>query len=240
MRLDKLLAELNYGTRTEVKKDLKAGIVRVNDVVITKGDFQVNPDADVITYQGTPVVYCAYEYFMLNKPQGYVSATKDNVYPTVMELVPDAIRSDLAPVGRLDVDTEGLLLITNDGQLSHKLLSPKLHVDKTYYAEIDGIVTTEDITAFLNGLDIGEDKLTLPAKLEILETDTSTSKIHVTLHEGKFHQVKRMFQAVGKSVTYLKRISMGSLTLDKHLALGEARPLTKEELQALKTGGNHE
>lgn len=236
MRIDKLLAELNYGTRTEVKKDLKAGIVRVNDVVVKKGDFQVNPEVDTITYQGAPVVYCAFEYFMLHKPAGYVSATKDNVYPTVMELIQDAVRDDLAPVGRLDVDTEGLLLITNDGQLAHRLLSPKMHVDKTYYAEIDGVVSEADVTAFYEGLDIGEEKPTLPAKLEILEVDTEsgTSKIHVTLHEGKFHQVKRMFQAVNKTVTYLKRISMGPLTLDNSLALGECRPLTEEELQALK------
>lgn len=235
MRIDKLLSETGAGTRSEIKKILKAGSVKVNGRIIKNGDYKVTPETDEIVCQGKSVRYKAFEYFLLNKPTGYVSATKDNVYPTVMELIPDAIRSDLFPVGRLDVDTEGLLLITNDGQLSHRLLSPKKHVDKVYYAEIDGIVTDEDVAAFAAGLDIGEASPTLPAKLRILSTDIprGSSKIQVTLHEGKFHQVKRMFQAVDKEVTFLKRIAMGSLRLDDSLAPGQCRELTQAEVQSL-------
>lgn len=236
MRLDKLLAEAGFGTRTEIKKALKAGIFRVNDAVIKKADYQVNPETDKIYYQGEPVIYKEFEYYLLNKPAGYVSATRDNVYPTVMELIPDTIKDNLAPVGRLDVDTEGLLLITNDGQLAHRLLSPKRHVDKVYYADIDGIVTDADVTAFSKGLDIGEDKPALPAKLTIIATnsDKNTSQVEVTLHEGKFHQVKRMFHAIGKEVTYLKRISMGSLHLEETLPVGACRALTEQEIKELK------
>lgn len=236
MRIDKLLAETGFGSRSEIKKALKAGIVNINDVVVKNADFQVTPDIDRIYYQGKPVVYSKFEYYLLNKPAGYVSATKDNVYPTVMELLPETIREDLSPVGRLDVDTEGLLLITNDGKLAHRLLSPKRHVDKIYYAHIAGIVTKEDADAFSHGIDIGEDKLTLPAVLTILSTDhiTNTSEIEITLHEGKFHQVKRMFHAVGKEVIYLKRISMGSLVLDESLPAGTCRPLTGQEIADLK------
>lgn len=236
MRLDKLLADAGYGTRTEIKRALKAGVVSINDVVVKKADLQVTPETDRIYYQGKPVVYKAFEYYLLNKPAGYVSATKDNIYPTVMELLPDTAREDLSPVGRLDVDTEGLLLITNDGQLSHRLLSPKRHVDKVYCADIDGIVTEDDVITFSHGIDIGEDKPTLPSKLTILSTDynTNTSRIEVTLHEGKFHQVKRMFHAVGKKVTYLQRISMGSLSLDHTLPVGACRELTPQEITDLK------
>lgn len=236
MRLDKLLADAGFGTRTEIKKAIRAGVVSVNDIVIKKADLHVEPETDRIDYQGKPVFYKAFEYYLLNKPAGYVSATKDNVYPTVMELLPKTARADLAPVGRLDVDTEGLLLITNDGQLAHRLLSPKRHVDKVYYADIDGIVTEEDIIAFSHGIDIGEDKPALPAKLTILSTDqtTNTSRIEVTLHEGRFHQVKRMFHTVGKEVTYLQRISMGSLSLDDTLHTGACRELTAQEVTDLK------
>lgn len=236
MRIDKLLGELGYGTRTELKKALKTGAVRVNDQVIRDGGFHVAPEDDRIEYRGTPVVYRPYEYFVLHKPQGYVCARKDNVYPTVMELITTATRNDLSPVGRLDQDTEGLLLITNDGQLAHKLLSPKKHVDKTYLARLYGIVNEDDIRAFAKGLDIGDEKLTLPADLEIRAVDTAanTSEAVVTIREGRYHQVKRMFQAVGKEVTYLKRLTFGSLTLDSSLGLGEYRELTAEEVKQLK------
>ena len=236
MRIDKLLGELGYGTRTELKKDLKTGLVKVNDTVIRDGGFHVVPEHDRIVYRGIPVVYRPYEYFILHKPQGYVCARKDNVYPTVMELIKTATRHDLSPVGRLDQDTEGLLLITNDGQLSHKLLSPKNHVDKTYLARLTGIVNEDDIRAFAKGLDIGDEKPTLPADLEIcaVDTDSDTSEVLVTIREGRYHQVKRMFQAVGKEVAYLKRLTFGPLTLDSSLGLGEYRELTEEELKLLK------
>ena len=176
--------------------------------------------------------YAEFEYYMLNKPAGCVSATSDNLHKTVLELIDTKVRKDLFPVGRLDIDTEGLLLITNDGALAHQLLSPKKHVDKTYYAEIEGMITNEDVVAFKEGLDIGENTLTLPAKLVILESGT-ISKIEVTIQEGKYHQVKRMFEAVGKRVVYLKRLSMGTLTLDETLKPGEYRQLTPEEIEHL-------
>lgn len=236
MRIDKLLAELNFGTRTEIKKEIRAGLVKVNGVIIKQPDLQVTPEKDAISYRDTPVIYHEYEYYLLNKPAGYVSATKDNVYPTVMELFTGTVRPDLFPVGRLDVDTEGLLLITNDGQLAHFLLSPKRHVDKVYFARIAGLVTQKDTAVFLEGVDIGEASPTLPAKLEILSADaeSGTSEIRITLHEGKFHQIKRMFQAVGKEVTYLKRIAMGALVLDEGLPPGGYRQLTAKETAALK------
>ena len=169
---------------------------------------------------------------MLNKPAGYVSATTDAKDKTVLDLNIDKKRKDLFPVGRLDKDTEGLLLITNDGELAHRLLAPKKHVDKLYYAKVEGIVTEEDRKAFAEGVDIGEDEVTRPAVLKILKS-AEVSEIHLTIQEGKFHQVKRMFEAVGKKVIYLKRISMGTLYLDENLKLGEYRALTEEELKHL-------
>ncbi|MDU7709184.1 MAG: 16S rRNA pseudouridine(516) synthase, partial [Clostridium sp.] len=167
-----------------------------------------------------------------NKPAGVISATEDPRQRTVIDLITSRQRDDLFPVGRLDKDTEGLLLITNDGALAHRLLSPKKHVDKVYYARIQGVVTAADAEAFAVGLDIGDEKRTLPAKLDILESG-EISKIRVTIREGRFHQVKRMFQAVGKEVIYLKRLQMGSLKLDENLETGAYRELTKEELEAL-------
>lgn len=236
-RLDKYLADAGIGTRTEIKNYIKKGFVEVNDTIAKKPDIKVNPDTDSVKYHGKPICISTYEYYILNKPAGYVSATKDNTAPTVLSFIKDG-RKDLFPVGRLDKDTEGLLLITNDGELSHKLLSPKKHVDKTYYAVISGIMNENDITAFENGLEIGDEDLNiaLPAKLTILKTDIEQELcyIKVTLHEGKFHQVKRMVQAVGKKVTYLKRISFGTLTLPDDLQLGEYRKLTKDELTELQ------
>ena len=169
---------------------------------------------------------------MLHKPSGVVSATKDKKEKTVLDLIEGQKRKDLFPVGRLDKDTEGLLLITNDGTLAHRLLAPGKHVDKVYYAKIDGKVTKEDVIRFSEGVDIGDEDLTLPAKLEIL-TSAEESQILLTIQEGRFHQVKRMFESVGKKVTYLKRMSMGSLILDENLKKGEYRPLTKEEIEKL-------
>lgn len=237
-RLDKYLADAGIGTRSEVKSYIRKGFVSVNNIYAQKPDIKVNPETDIIQFQDRIIQLTAYEYYLLNKPAGYVSATKDNSAPTVMSLI-QSNRQDLFPVGRLDKDTEGLLLITNDGELSHRLLSPKRHVNKTYYAVIEGIVTPEDVSAFEKGLIIGDKDLNiaLPARLTILKTDCSEknlSYINVTLYEGKFHQVKRMFQAVGKKVIYLQRVSFGSLVLPKELAPGDYRRLTEEELTSLK------
>lgn len=237
LRLDKLLADAGIGTRSEVKTYIKKGFVYVNDSLATKPDIKISTETDCVTFQGTPVILNDFEYYILNKPAGYVSATKDNTAPTVLSLI-ESNRKDLFPVGRLDKDTEGLLFVTNDGALSHRLLSPKRHVDKTYYAVINGIVTKEDVLAFSKGIEIGDEDLNvaLPATLTILEVDESNncSKVHVTIQEGKFHQVKRMFQAIGKQVTYLQRIAFGPITLPKDLPLGKHRALTSEELDALR------
>ena len=185
---------------------------------------------------GQPVSYVSYEYYMLNKPAGVISATEDRKDTTVLDLIKDKKRKDLFPVGRLDKDTEGLLLITNDGDLAHRLLAPKKHVDKVYYAKIRGKVTEEDVKQFEKGLNIGTEnkpEMTRPASLEIL-TSADESQIRLTIHEGKFHQVKRMFLAVGKEVTYLKRERMGTLCLDENLKPGEYRPLTKEEMEHVR------
>ena len=236
MRLDKYLAEMGAGTRSEVKKQIRKGSVTVNDEVIRSADFKVDEKTDAVCCNGQPVSYVSMEYYMLNKPAGVVSATEDKRDRTVLDLIKDKKRKDLFPVGRLDKDTEGLLLITNDGQLAHDLLSPKKHVDKTYYAKIAGKVTEEDVKLFADRVNIGSEEneeWTLPAHLEILKS-AEESEVRLTIREGKFHQVKRMFQAVGKEVTYLKRESMGNLRLDETLELGEYRSLTEEEIKGLK------
>lgn len=232
LRLDKYLAEMGYGTRSEVKKCIAKGQVCINDVIIKKPEFKLDIKEDSVVFQGQPVCYTAFEYYMLNKPAGVVSATEDTRETTVIDLIRTKQRQDLFPVGRLDKDTEGLLLITNDGALAHRLLSPKKHVDKTYYAKINGVVTDEDVCAFANGLDIGDEKPTLPAELQILKSG-ETSEIELTIQEGRFHQVKRMFRARGKKVMYLKRLRMGTLSLDKALQPGEYRKLTKKEIEEL-------
>ena len=232
MRLDKFLCELGIGTRSEVKNKIKNGLVQVEGVNKVTPEYKLDIEKDKVYYNGSLLQYAEFEYYMLNKPAGCVSATSDNLHKTVLELIDTKVRKDLFPVGRLDIDTEGLLLITKDGALAHQLLSPKKHVDKTYYAEIEGMITNEDVVAFKEGLDIGENTLTLPAKLVILESGT-ISKIEVTIQEGKYHQVKRMFEAVGKRVVYLKRLSMGTLTLDETLKPGEYRQLTPEEIEHL-------
>lgn len=236
MRLDKYLAEMGAGTRSEVKKQIRKGSVTVNGEVIRSADFKVDEKTDTVCCNDQPVSYVSMEYYMLNKPAGVVSATEDKRDRTVLDLIEDKKRKDLFPVGRLDKDTEGLLLITNDGQLAHDLLSPKKHVDKTYYAKINGKVTEEDVKIFADRVNIGNEEheeWTLPAKLEILKSGEE-SEIRLTIREGKFHQVKRMFQAVGKEVTYLKRESMGTLHLDETLEQGDYRPLTEEEIKGLK------
>ena len=232
MRLDKFLCEMGVGTRSEVKACLKKGQVTVNGEIIKKPEVKIDENNDIICYLGQTLAYEAVQYFLLNKPAGCVTATRDNLSETVMSFLPENRRDDLFPVGRLDKDTEGLLLITNDGQLAHELLSPKKHVDKTYFAVIDGEVKEEHKQLFLEGLDIGDDDPTMPAKLEILKSG-ETSEIELTIQEGRFHQVKRMFEAIGTKVTYLKRISMGPLSLGD-LQPGEVRILTETELEQLK------
>lgn len=235
IRLDKYLADMGIGTRQEVKKYIRQGRVLVNEVIAKKPELKIKEEEDQVSFDGANVVYAAYEYYMMNKPQGVISATEDKRDQTVVDLIVDKKRGDLFPVGRLDKDTEGLLLITNDGALAHRLLSPRKHVDKCYYARIEGKVTAEDVRAFANGVNIGtedEPEWTMAARLEIVESD-AISTIRLTIQEGKFHQVKRMFQAVNKKVIYLKRERMGLLLLDENLKPGEYRILTDEELKNL-------
>lgn len=229
IRLDKYLADSGIGTRSQVKQYIRKGMVAVNGTTVTSGDQKIHSESDIVLFQGKVIAREDYVYYMLHKPAGYVSATSDNISPTVISLIQDTTHSDLFPVGRLDKDTEGLLLITNDGELAHRLLSPKKHVDKTYYVEVDSVIPETAYETFANGMDIGEDKLTLPAKLELL----SPQSAHLTIQEGKFHQVKRMFHGIGCEVTYLKRIQMGNLVLDSDLPPGAYRSLTAQELDTL-------
>lgn len=233
IRLDKYLADMGIGTRQEVKRYIRQGRVSIDGIPAKSPETKIEEKARKITFDGREVDYADYEYYMLNKPSGVVSATEDARCTTVVDLIRDKKRKDLFPVGRLDKDTEGLLLITNDGQLSHRLLSPRKHVDKTYYAQVAGRVTKEDAEAFREGVNIGteeKEEWTRPGVLEILKSE-EVSEIRLTIQEGKYHQVKRMFQAVGKEVLYLRRESMGSLKLDETLKPGEYRPLTKKELE---------
>ena len=235
MRLDKYLAEMGVGTRQEVKKQIRQGKAAVNGTVVKAADTKIDETSDEVTISGRNISYVSYEYYMLNKPAGVVSATEDRRDTTVIDLIKEKKRKDLFPVGRLDKDTEGLLLITNDGDLAHRLLTPKKHVDKVYYAKIDGMVTEEDVKRFAEGINIGaeEEEMTRPAKLDIMKS-AEESEIRLTIHEGKCHQVKRMFLAVGKEVTYLKRERMGTLCLDENLKPGEYRLLTEEEIENVR------
>lgn len=235
IRLDKYLADMSIGTRQEVKKYIRQGRVKINEDIIKKPEYKIREDEDEVTFDGAPVAYETFEYYMLNKPAGVISATEDKRDKTVLDLIKEKKRKDLFPVGRLDKDTEGLLLITNDGALAHRLLSPKKHVDKCYYAKISGSVTEDDVRVFKERINIGtqeEPEWTMPAELKILEKGT-VSRIRLTIREGKFHQVKRMFLAVGKEVVYLKRERMGTLVLDEELAPGEYRKLTDSELKSI-------
>lgn len=233
MRLDKLLAHSGYGTRKEVKDIIKKGHVIVNGKVEKKDKIHIDPNHDVIIVDGERIIYEEFVYYMLNKPDGYVSATEDNLHPTVVELIDDYYRDDLFPVGRLDIDTEGLLLMTNDGHLAHQLLSPKSHCSKVYYAKIKGIVDDDDVMLFKSGITIDTGYTCMSSNLRILSVIDSYSEVEIEIFEGKFHQVKKMFIAVGKEVVYLKRIKMKNLVLDDSLELGEYRRLTKEELDGL-------
>jgi len=236
MRLDKYLADMQIGSRKEVKGYIKKGWVQVNGITVKQDKFQVQPEADTVSYQGVEVRYQKYFYYMLNKPAGVISATTDKQQKTVIDLLqPTDFRPDLFPVGRLDKDTEGFVLLSNDGELAHELLSPKKHVAKEYFAKVSGVMTKEDVVAFAKGLTLDKGEVALPGKLQILKVDEvkETSEISLVISEGKFHQVKRMVQAVGKKVTYLRRDRIGAVCLDSELKLGDYRPLTKKEIIAL-------
>lgn len=232
LRIDKYLADMGCGTRSQIKNDIRKGAVAVNGIEINRPETKVDTQNDTVCYRERTVSYAQHIYYMLNKPAGVISATEDRSERTVLDLISDKKRSGLFPVGRLDKDTEGLLIITDDGDLAHRLLSPKKHVDKVYYAKIQGKVDDTDKMKFLEGLDIGDDRPALPGILTIL-SDGDISEIELTIREGRFHQVKRMFHAVGKEVLFLKRIKMGSLSLDETLAPGEYRPLSEEEIALL-------
>lgn len=233
-RLDKILANLGFGTRKEVKDIIKAGSVEVDGTVVKDVGLLVDPEDQLIKVNNKEIRYREFVYVMLNKPQGVVSATEDNRDQTVVDLLSEELQVfKPAPVGRLDKDTEGLLLLTNDGQLAHQLLSPKKHVPKTYFAHIEGRVGASDIEAFQEGVVLEDGYKTLPAQLNIL-VQGEISQVEITIYEGKFHQIKRMFQSVDKKVVYLKRLSMGALKLDESLELGEYRELTEEELRLIR------
>lgn len=230
VRLDKFLCDMELGTRSEVKIFLKKGFVTVDGVTQKTPDFKIDPDTHEIAFQGKVLTYQEFYYYMLHKPAGVITATEDKVQKTVMSLLGEDARKDMFPVGRLDKDTEGLLLITNDGELSHALLSPRKHVPKTYLVEVPEKLDLGQIEALEQGVDIGDDKKTLRAMVEILD-DTH---IHLTICEGRYHQVKRMLQAVGSEVLYLKRVTFGALVLDETLEKGSYRALTEEEITALR------
>lgn len=236
IRLDKFLSEMSGWTRSQVKKIVRTGSVTVDGNEVKKPETKIDEKLSIVRVDGRQIKYNKYEYYMLNKPKGFVSATTDREHKTVVDIISSSEKKDLFPVGRLDIDTEGLLLITNDGELAHRLLAPKNHVEKTYYVEVSGILDDADVDAVEKGLDIGEEKNTIPAKMEILKTDiqNNISSCYLTIHEGKFHQVKRMMKKLGKTVTYLKRVSMGSLILDSKLKKGNYRKLTEQEIIELK------
>lgn len=230
MRIDKLLGNLGFGSRKEVKLLIRKGHVIVNEQKIRNSSTIINPNSDIIMVKNKRVFYQEHIYLMLNKPPSVISATEDKHDKTVIDLLPNDIQHFKPfPVGRLDKDTEGLLLLTNDGVLAHQLTSPKKDIPKTYYAKISGIVTNEDVEKVLHGITLADGHFTKPAKLKILHSDHQ-SEVEITITEGKYHQVKRMFGALGKKVVYLKRIRMGNLVLDEKLLLGSFRELTSDEL----------
>ena len=231
-RVDKLLSSTGHWSRKEVKELIKRGCVKANGVTVHKPEEKYSVEHTVFLVHGQVVDCQSYVYLMLHKPAGVLSATEDRDQETVLDLLPEYLRRrKLFPVGRLDKDTEGLLLITDDGPLGHALLSPKKHVDKVYYAQVDGVITQEDVQTLAQGMTLGDGFVCLPAKLEPIEDGRACL---VTLQEGKYHQVKRMLAACGKPVVYLKRLSMGTLELDRQLKKGAWRPLTIHELEGLK------
>ena len=231
-RLDKVIAAQTKLSRRDVQRLVGRGQISVNGAPVKKADLKIDPDTDVVMVSGKTLALKRHVYIMLNKPRGVVCATSDAALPTVLDLVPDSLmRRGLFPAGRLDKDTEGLLLLTDDGPLGHDLLSPRKHVDKVYYARVDGQIDKEDVQVLAQGMTLGDGLVCLPAGLEPLGDG---SECLVTLREGKYHQVKRMLAARGKPVLYLKRLSMGPLKLDEKLEKGQWRFLTEREVQGLK------
>lgn len=229
MRLDKFLCHLNLGTRSQIKTYIRQGLVTVNGQVEKSADRHVDESMDRVYFRGQELHYVPERYYMLNKPAGVVSATRDNTADTVVELMSSRDRNGVFPVGRLDKDTEGLLILTNDGELAHRLLTPKRHVDKTYFVSLEHSLSEDDVLKLEQGVDIGDERPTLPAKVEMIDEKS----IYLTIHEGKFHQIKRMLRAVGNGVTALKRMSFAGLYLDGSLKPGEYRELTDQEVAAL-------
>ena len=241
MRLDKFLGEQNIGTRKQIKEYIKNGRCQVNGEVAVKSDMHIDEEKDVISFDGEELLYSKFHYFMLYKPAGVVSATRDGRNETVLDLLAGENVKDLSPCGRLDIDTEGLILLTDDGELIHRLLSPKKHVDKVYEVHLSHALNETNINKLEQGVDIGDRNddgsvhYTLPAKVEVMEDDEmGRPVIHLIIREGRFHQVKRMLEAVGNEVLFLKRLSMGSLILDPQLMPGDYRPLTQDEIDRLK------
>lgn len=240
-RLDKFLADFGIGTRKQIKEHIKNGAVSVNGQPVKKADMHIDENTDRVVFMGQELVFEKFRYYMLNKPDGVISATRDGRTTTVLNLLGDENVKDLSPVGRLDIDTEGLLLITNDGQLIHRLLSPAHHVDKEYEVHIDHELSDDDINRLEKGVDIGDVKkdgspdITMPASVKRGDKDDEGRPVvFLTVHEGRFHQVKRMMEAVGNEVLYLRRIRMGDVILDENLSIGEYRRLTQEEIASLK------
>lgn len=238
IRLDKYLADAGCGTRSQVKDIIKKNRVMVGDVPVKKADIRIDTEKDEVFVDGKKLCYEEYEYFMLNKPQGVVSSTRDERDKTVVELIAQNKRRDLFPVGRLDKDTEGLLIITNDGKLANNLLAPCKHVDKTYLVRVDGEINQDMARQIMEGVDIGDETLTAPAILRDIRTislgEDCVTEAKITITEGRYHQIKRMFKSVGRNVIFLKRLTMGPLVLDERLACGEYRRLTTEEINLLK------
>ena len=239
MRLDKYLGNSGVGTRKEIKEFLKKRKIKVNDKIVIDGSIKIKEYEDVIKFEDNIVEYKPFVYIMLNKPSGVISATEDKRHKTVIDILENNYKTyNIFPIGRLDIDTEGLLLLTNDGQLSHNLLSPNKHVDKKYYVELKTEITVEMIEKLENGIKLEENFITKNAKIEVMKDEKNIEKdlkkVFITITEGKFHQVKRMFKAVNNEVLYLKRVQMGNLKLDKKLSLGEYRELTENELRNLK------
>lgn len=233
MRLDKYLVHVGYGTRSMAQKVVKSKKVRVNGHIIIKPETTIDAETSIVEVDGQQMDYKEFYYFILNKPGGYITATEDNREQTVLDLLESRDQNKgVFPVGRLDKDTEGLLVLTNDGKMAHSLLSPKRHVDKVYYAKVLGQMEEQDIERFASGITLNDGTTYEPGKLEII-TSGDESEIYVTIREGKFHQVKRMVQAVGKEVIYLKRIKMGGLSLPNDIDLGSYRQMTEEEINLL-------
>ena len=234
IRLDRFLTDMGAGTRSQVKEMARRGRIQVNGTAVKKTDVRIEPDRDVVVCDGRRVEYVGMEYYMLNKPMGVVSATRDNHTETVVDLLGTGHRADIFPVGRLDKDTEGFLLLTNDGELAHRLLAPGRHVDKVYQVKVAHPLSSQDVACLEQGVDIGEEAYTLPARVEVVDRD----QILLTIQEGRFHQVKRMLQAVDNKVMALKRVSFGGLVLDPGLEPGACRELTPGEVELLQKAGS--